>query len=143
MPADRDLSSSAVRKLVVLLYLAAGLACVPLSFVQPPTLPGIGPVSDVPSSRENIGRALRDEMELARAPRFSPPGHFYAGTIHVSLSSVLPEAGIYYTLDGSQPAENGMPYTRPLVLEPGEDAGCVVVKAVAVSNGQAGPAVTH
>jgi hypothetical protein len=40
VPTDWYLPPSAVRKLVVLLYLAAGLACAAFSFVLPPAVPG-------------------------------------------------------------------------------------------------------
>ncbi|HKO91356.1 MAG TPA: chitobiase/beta-hexosaminidase C-terminal domain-containing protein, partial [Polyangiaceae bacterium] len=52
---------------------------------------------------------------VALAPRFSPPPGEYALAPNVALAA---EAGaeLVYTLDGSDPAVSGLPYTGPLAL---------------------------
>ena len=132
-----------MRTLVVILFIVPCSLCVALSFIVPPDVPAIRPVSQDPTLRESIGHSVLSEKETALAPHISPPTHFYAETTAVSIGSRLPDAKIYYTLDGSEPTENSIPYTRPLLLEPKDGANCVVVKAVAVSNGRTSPVVTH
>jgi hypothetical protein len=132
-----------VRTLVVILFIVLCSLCVALSFIVPPDVPAFRPVSQTPTLRESIGHSVLSEKETALAPHISPPTHFYAETTAVSIGSRLPDAKIYYTLDGSEPTENSIPYTRPLILEPKDGANCVVVKAVTVSNDRTSPVVTH
>lgn len=49
-------------------------------------------------------------------PVFSPRGGFYSSQVTVSLSCPSPTATLYYTLDGSEPADTSTPYTGPLVF---------------------------
>ena len=48
---------------------------------------------------------------------FSLPAGFYDDTIELTLQADDPEALIFYTTDGSDPAENGTLYTGPLRIE--------------------------
>ena len=48
---------------------------------------------------------------------FSLPAGFYGDTIELTLQADDPEALIFYTTDGSDPAENGTLYTGPLRIE--------------------------
>jgi hypothetical protein len=134
-----------MRKFIAFLYLAvflAGVVSVLLSGA-PPDLSGGRPENRDPTLRERLGHAARDERAKAKTPIFYPPGHFHTGPITVSIASLWPDARIYYTTDGSEPTENSAPYGQPLAL--GTDAGtkCVVVKAVAISDGRTSSVAAH
>ena len=61
---------------------------------------------------------LREKREESLGVvEFSLPAGFYDETIEVSLKSDDPEALIFYTTDGSDPAENGKLYTEPVEIE--------------------------
>jgi len=47
---------------------------------------------------------------------FSTEGGYYDTTFAVSLYYPLPNASVYYTLDGSSPAENGIRYEAPIPI---------------------------
>lgn len=50
------------------------------------------------------------------APTFSPNGGTQADLVVVQLQSITPRAGIYLTLDGSDPTTNSARYEQPLML---------------------------
>ena len=50
------------------------------------------------------------------APRFSRAGGFYSGPFQLKINCPAKGAAIYYTLDGSIPDENAIPYEGPLEL---------------------------
>ena len=56
------------------------------------------------------------EQPLGTA-EFSLPAGFYEEPVRVSLTADDPEALIFYTTDGSDPAENGKLYTGPIEVE--------------------------
>lgn len=75
-----------------------------------------------------VGLDLGAGHELAQ-PTFSPaPGTAAAGDV-VSLSAE-PDANVWYTVDGSDPATHGVPYAAPITLPP----GTTLIKAVAVGH---------
>lgn len=57
-----------------------------------------------------------ERAEMAEAPIFSHPGGWYRESFELSLRSPVPEALIYYTLDGSIPTEDSMRYTGPITI---------------------------
>ncbi len=75
-------------------------------------------------------------VETVETPVFSPEaGKVVAGTL-VTITCDTPDATIYYTLDGSVPAENSEEYTAPFAIN-----ADVTVKAVAVKEGMANSSV--
>jgi hypothetical protein len=50
----------------------------------------------------------------AATPAFSPRGGTYSAAQTVSLSSITPDAVIYYTLDGSTPTTSSIPYAEAI-----------------------------
>ena len=61
---------------------------------------------------------LRQEREAPLGTaEFSLPAGFYGDTIELTLQADDPEALIFYTTDGSDPAENGALYTGPLRIK--------------------------
>jgi len=61
---------------------------------------------------------------------FSPVGGLYQGSVHLLLSTNLPEGEIYYTLDGSLPDEGSVLASGSLVLDT-----TAVVRARILTNG--------
>lgn len=54
-----------------------------------------------------------DEESVAM-PTFTPPGGSYYGQVMVSISTITPDAAIYYTTDGTDPTEDSSLYTEPI-----------------------------
>lgn len=54
-------------------------------------------------------------VRVLKEPEFSATGGFYDSEITLSMTAGTGEK-IYYTLDGSDPDENSIPYTGPIVL---------------------------
>jgi len=65
---------------------------------------------------------------------FSHTEHFYEQSFHLSITASMPEAVIYYTLDGSEPTVGSTRYTGPINMEPadGGSINVITVKAIAV-----------
>jgi hypothetical protein len=57
-----------------------------------------------------------DDPEPAPPPTFSPPGGRYLLPQLVSISSAIPEATIYYTVDGSTPTTSSRRYTHRILV---------------------------
>lgn len=55
--------------------------------------------------------------KIAEVPTFSIPGGFYSGAIYVELSASSPKATIHYTLDCSDPTEQSLSYTEPILID--------------------------
>lgn len=75
-----------------------------------------------------VGLDLGAGHELG-APTFSPPAGSAAAGDVVSLSAGA-DTSVWYTVDGSDPAVNGVPYAAPITLPP----GTTLIKAVAVGH---------
>ncbi len=56
------------------------------------------------------------KWEYAPMPLISPSDGFFSGSVEVSMKADSPEAQIYYTTDGSQPIEESILYTKPVLL---------------------------
>jgi hypothetical protein len=67
-------------------------------------------------------------------PRFAPGPGSYAAPQAVSITSSVPAARIYYTLDGSDPGIQGTPYAGPIVV-----GTSTTIRAVAVLYNDATP----
>lgn len=51
-----------------------------------------------------------------QTPTISPQSGEYAKAINITITDGTPGAKIYYTLDGSEPTQNSLPYVRPFLL---------------------------
>jgi hypothetical protein len=68
---------------------------------------------------------------LAPSPIISPDGGVFTNSVTVSLSSTIPGASLYFTLDGTAPTTNSTLYAVPIVLT--NTAG---LQAIATLQGQ-------
>lgn len=95
------------------------------------------PVGQFGASMQLMIRGSEDLEEDVVGERVAPvqatptPGMVEAGT-QVHLSTVTPDATIYYTLDGSTPTEDSTVYTETIVVN-----SSLVIKAYAVAPGLA------
>ena len=68
----------------------------------------------------NVSGTLSVTMTLPRfqaaMPEASPNGGTFTQSVTVTLSCLTPDATIYYTLDGSDPSADGVPYSEPFTL---------------------------
>jgi hypothetical protein len=51
------------------------------------------------------------------APSIEPPGGVFAGSVQVKLTAPAPGIKLYYTTDGSDPAEHKQEYSGPVTLD--------------------------
>jgi hypothetical protein len=75
-----------------------------------------------------VGLDLGAGHELP-APTYAPAGGEAAAGDVVTLGAA-PDASIWYTVDGSDPSTNGVPYAAPITLPP----GTTLIKAIAVGH---------
>jgi len=75
-----------------------------------------------------VGLDLGAGHELG-APTFSPAAGAAAAGDVITLAAG-PDTDVWYTVDGSDPATNGVPYAAPITLSP----GTTLIKAVAVGH---------
>jgi uncharacterized repeat protein (TIGR03806 family) len=71
------------------------------------------------------------------APIISPNGAVFSGSVTVTLADSTPGTFLYYTLDGSAPGTNSIPYIAPFVL-----TNSAALNVIAVKPGYINSAVT-
>jgi hypothetical protein len=76
----------------------------------------------------------QDEQKLV----FEPAGGIYEKPVTVKLSSTLPNARIYYTLDGSDPGSASNRYSAPIQVK-----SVAVIRAVAYGDGGQSAVITN
>ncbi|SEP12426.1 GH92 family glycosyl hydrolase [Mucilaginibacter sp. OK283] len=73
---------------------------------------------------------IADSLIVAN-PYIIAPAKSFKEAISVQIKSSDPDAGIYYTLDGSTPTVNSTLYSKPIAI-----TGNTTVKAIAIMNGK-------
>ena len=136
-----------MRKITVLAFFCVGIACMAaLFFPQAALVPDAMRAEAFrempPSLAEDLALALDHDgggLEVS----FSHEGFFHGETIHVSITASNPDASIYYTTDGSDPAAGGERYSHPLEFVTGDTVRCIVLKAIAIDSGGRSPVLTR
>ena len=67
-------------------------------------------------------------------PTISPNGASYTNSVTVTLADATPGATIFYTLDGTPPTTNSLPYTAPIVVTTTLNISAIAVKSGAASS---------
>lgn len=89
------------------------------------------PIADYTPILSYVNEIKERDVDLS-LPLFSHEGGFYREAFQLELKSVLPDAEIYYTLDGSVPTRESHRYTGPIRIvnrenEPNKIAGLLTV----------------
>jgi len=97
-----------------------------------PGFPAAATTQDDPGEQPGEIIPISDDGSLQLA--FSHPDHFYDSEIHVTIFASIPEAEIFYTLDGSAPTVESSKHTAPIHIKPdnSNEATVVTIKAIAV-----------
>ncbi len=92
-------------------------------------------MTDTPNELWGIGEgnypvSSIDEYLITPVPYTIAESHAFNDEITIEIKNIYPEAKIYYTLDGSNPDENGLLYNSPITFQ-----NTTIVKAFALVNG--------
>lgn len=71
----------------------------------------------------------------AKSPVFTPATGTYIPGVTVQMSSVTPNSGVFYTLDGTTPDSSSTEYTEPVVLTAASKIDTIKIKAIAYAKG--------
>jgi PKD repeat protein len=77
------------------------------------------------------------DMTQVRPPEIVPEGGTFVGGVSVSLSTIPPEASLYYTLDGSAPTTSSALYAGPFSI-----TSSATLKVMGVANGLSDSAIS-
>jgi M6 family metalloprotease-like protein len=69
------------------------------------------------TSKRTISFKFMDGNPRVATPEFSPDGDSYPDSVVVSILCATSGATVYYTVDGSMPSNNAIPYISPIVLK--------------------------
>lgn len=83
------------------------------------------------------GRYIQQSVDIVARPRFSPAGGTYYEEQLVTITCATSGATILYTTDGSNPVDNGQPYSDPISV-----TESMTIKAVAVKDGETSEVAT-
>ncbi|MCL1843801.1 MAG: CotH kinase family protein [Defluviitaleaceae bacterium] len=81
--------------------------------------------------------------EIPLTLEFSETGHFHESGIYVEIFASNPYAQIHYTLDGAFPTTNSAIHNAPISLNAGRGVEAVVLRAIAVYDGEVSAPLTH
>ena len=95
---------------------------------------------DVNQLRANNPMRLKDNFNI----KLSHNNFFYTDSIDVEITTDIPDAKIFYSLDGSVPApDNGREYTDPVHFEKGDFNTSYVLKVMAYTEDDKSHLLTH
>ncbi|MDR2556446.1 MAG: M6 family metalloprotease domain-containing protein [Bacteroidales bacterium] len=81
-------------------------------------------------SKKTVSFKFMDGDPKVATPEFSPDGDSYPDSIVVSILCATDGASVYYTVNGSTPNKNSLPYISPIVLK-----AATTLKAIAYKDG--------
>jgi len=96
-----------------------------------PNFPAMALEQDESAQEDDTEPSGNVNLQLA----FSHDEHFYDYTIYVSIIASIPDAEIYYTIDGDEPSAESTRYTGPIQIETAKedsDINALTLKAIAV-----------
>lgn len=77
-------------------------------------------------------RGINVNTIISSAPDFSEPGGNFYRPFNLQLISDIPNAKIYYTLNGTVPTESSTLYTEPIFISASAEGEQITVRAIAV-----------
>ncbi len=97
-----------------------------MSFGRSPN--GSGPFMFFPQPTPGAANTTPAYSEILAKPTFSQAGGFYTAAFNLTISTAVPGATIYYTLDGSEPSETNLggttyQYKNVYAENPGDTSG--------------------
>jgi len=103
-----------------------------MSFGHSPN--GTGPLMFFPTPTPNAANTTPAFSEVLPAPAFSQESGFFTAAFNVAISTTVPGATIYYTLDGSEPSETNLggttyQYKNVYAEHPGDSSGPILTKS--------------
>jgi len=132
--------SIAARKWIILsLAVVLTVTSTVLLNVNPAVQPGLPGYLAAVSGQESADNRSGDVSETSEneilQPVFSHSEHFYDSEISVSITASMTGAGIFYTLDGTEPTVGSARYTGPITIKllDKNEINVVTIKAIAVS----------
>lgn len=92
---------------------------------------GTGPMVFFPTPTPGASNTTPGYTEILPAPTFSQNGGFYTAAFNLTISTTVPGAVIYYTLDGSEPSETNLggttyQYKNVYAEHPGDTSGPLI-----------------
>ena len=79
--------------------------------------------------------AIYGVTSFLATPTISPNGSVFTNSVMVSLTDATPGAAIYYTLDGTAPTTNSIPYAGPFAVTTTLNLQAIAVKSGAANSG--------
>ena len=101
------------------------------------------PLDELPQSLQEDLAYLQNSAESDLSMSFSHNNFFYDETISVTISASNDRAKIYYTTDGSTPTSDNEEFSHPITFVANETIACIVLKAIAIYNGEQSPVMTQ
>ncbi len=102
-----------------------------------PVMTKIGPdynlyfmLTDYETGQAEIHMVRYTGVPRVATPQFDPPSGHYQDPIQVRITSITPNATIYYTLDGSTPSNSSQLYSQPILVD-----GSVTIQTRAYAEG--------
>lgn len=95
---------------------------------------GTGPLMFFPEPTPGAVNSTAAYSEILPVPAFSQNGGFYTAAFNLAISTTVPGATIYYTLDGSEPSETNLggttyQYKNVYAEHPGDTSGPMLTES--------------
>ena len=134
-----------MRKWIILTFLLVGITCALISCNSAdPSISALqSPLAELPPSLLEDLIFVQNNAEPELSVSFSHKDFFYDDAISVTISANNDQARIYYTTDGSAPTCVGEEFIHPLEFAAEETVSGVVLKAVAIYDGEQSPVLTQ
>ena len=109
----------------------------PLTFTETTTIYAFAEKNSIRSAVVSATYTITD-METVATPTITPDGGNFEITVDVTLACETADASIYYTLDGTDPTAESIPYTEALTL-----TETTTIKAIAIKENMQNSAIAE